>query len=185
MNIANAAVVDHTGAQIVIWWVCLDPRRTQRLSGAWILDDRHDDTVRTLTADRHVLTTAAGAAALRRTGQLDWAVLQPDRMMRSVITEWHAILAAHHQANIDRKPGALLVAPRLPALPAPINVENPPKAATLPDAPRALLIARQLDAWCEVWADIEERRLSRRYLRQLFGEIMRSVPGMTESGAAA
>lgn len=184
MSIETIAIVDATTDGFAVWWVRSSAGDMDRMCGAWVLPSERLAVVPGLLAGRGVIATRSGSRIVRESGSGRHHVIDPTALCDAVAAAAEQVRAEYDKANAGRSASRALVPPTLPTLPSTIDVEHPSLRTRLPDAPRALLIARQVEAWCLAWDHIEEARLCRPYLRVALGQTARALPVPVDRTAA-
>lgn len=168
MSSANAArtecVVDARGEQVIVWQVATEPVAGQlsRMSGAWVLGPDEKNTLDSLIADHRVLATSAARQLIAERDIPIRGYIDPDTTVKNIELACDELqIAFDHHADRSQHD---LVAPTWPALPASIDRQNPPTAASEPPTRVALGLARWLLHVALIWDRIEAQRLLRPYL---------------------
>jgi hypothetical protein len=153
-------VVDAWNEQVFIWHVQTGPDiGMSRLTGAWAVAIDEVGKVKLLVEKRRVLATSAGEKALDHICVAISQHIDPDATIKNLETareELQAVYDAHPKRQS-------LVAPAWPLLPDPIDMHNPPTAATGERTSVALAVARWLERIAITWEKIEAERLARKY----------------------
>lgn len=154
-------VVDARGEQVIIWHVETGPDLgLSRLTGAWVFESEEKDKIELLTADRRVLATPTGEEVLDRLNLSISGHIDPDATVQNLKTARDE-LQISYETHPKRK---TLVAPNWPALPDPVDPQNPPTAMSVVPTQVALAIARWLAQVAITWEQIEGERLVRKYM---------------------
>ncbi|HEX3826822.1 MAG TPA: hypothetical protein VHV82_06060 [Sporichthyaceae bacterium] len=185
LTLRSLAVVDQDHEDnAVIWWVGLaEVHQRQRLCGAWVLSPTRVSDITAVTTGRWLLPTPAGREVLAFLRIAVGNSVDPARLAGAVAAERTAIAESFERIRSQSR--SRLAPLSLPPLPPAIDLETPPALLTLPEARRALLIARQVETWADTWNEIEERRLARPHLRDQFGNEVRLLPGLNWAEAKA
>lgn len=181
--LAVVAVVDAPTEDVWVWWVAIDVSPGQdtlsRLCGAWRVARDDAEILEALTHRRIVLPTPSGAAALASAALTDRWILDAGATHKAVSDEVDALQAAFVAEQHARPASKRMVTPQWPDLPPALGLTAPPvpEPGSVPgEQRRALGIARWLARLCGTWSAVEERRLSRTFLRDLRGESPRTLP---------
>ncbi len=172
------AVVDGPEHVPVVWWVSAGPGSgISRLCGAWVLDtDAQRQHLRILTNGFITLPTADGLRVLREQALAPDRVLDPAATLAAVTDVRDELQDVYEHTITTARSGRTLVPPSWPRLPEPLDLDYVPRPAGDPRASRAFGIAQWLMYLADAWADVEEQRLSRRYLHAIGGDVSRNLP---------
>lgn len=176
-------VVDATTESVFVWWahVGLKPTPSMgRLCGAWVVDSGDDKILESLTFQRMVLPTRAGALALENAGVSPDRLLDVNATLAAATASRDRCQEAFETEQAQRVPSKRLRAPGWPSFPASLDVEHPPPWEVSYEYDHrldsTLSIAHWLEALCSRWEDLEEQRLGRPLLRKLGGDDERPLP---------
>lgn len=170
------AVVDAGPKTVTVWHVDIGGGQLGlgRLCGAWVTGDDDDGarTVELVSRERMVLATQSGVSALDRVAARPFGFLDLAATVANIRAERDQLQHLYEQQSLKT-----LVAPRWPALPAMIDMEEPPLAPEAsPEVAAALGVARWLEQLAKVWVEIESQRLRRPYLAEAGGLSVRPCP---------
>lgn len=176
-RVAVIAVVDARGDTVWVWWVntSMDPDISgARKTGAWELSRTAENFVEILDAllfDRMVVATEAGRAVVDAAGVTGfrWVDLDATRQeVEQIRDEYQQVFDVEQQSRTKSQQMREL---QWPALPAPLDLENPPPAAGQnpeADVGRCLAIAAWVDQLVRAFEDIESAADNRSVLRDLY-----------------
>ena len=181
----TVAVVTAGKSDFAVWWVALDAGSAMgRLCGAWVLSKGEKRTLRTLVAQRLLLPTNAGTKALKSADCFDGQrVIDANRILADAIGSRDRLQAAFEEERASRPRSKKLVPPTWPSFPKRLDLAGIAKAEREEPGAAALAIARWLTTVLDRWSDLEEQRLSRRWLAAIDGTKERRVPiALVEAG---
>lgn len=147
-----------------------------RLGGAWVLARSDVDTLRTVIARRIGLATTAGRVVMDEAGVSFDVSLDFAATLAAVGAAHRTLQEAFDVAQTRRPTGPRLTVPTWPAVPAALDLANPPVADAPPRAARALGVARYLDQLVENWDKLEDIRTNRSFMKATAGDAVSSDP---------